>query len=501
MVENNTSSKNDLLRGISFGQRIAEQEVDSLANYFVETEQWRKLISGSIDIVYGPKGAGKSALYSLLTSRENELFDKGIIIVPAENPSGATAFADIKTEPPTSEYEFIGLWKLYFLCLIVRELKSYGVGGRDADELYDSLAREKLLPKQQSLRTLLLTARDYVKRVTNPKSLEGGVEVDPVTGIPVFAGKITLGEPSQTEREQGLVSIDSLLEKANLVLRESDLTAWMLLDRLDVEFEQSDRLEYNALRALFKAYLDMEPFKNISIKVFLRTDIWHRITDGGFREASHITRHLTITWQRPALLNLVVRRILANQTICDFYQLDTESILSSMAAQEELLKKLLPDQVDTGRNPSSFDWMLTRTQDGTKLTAPRELIHLLSSLKDTQIARLELGHEAPGGAMLFDRPTFKEALKAVSEERLTKTLYAENDDLKQYIEKLRGEKTQQNPDTLSRIWELSATKTREVADRLVSIGFFESRGTKHAPSYWVPFLYRDALDLVQGEAH
>ena len=32
------------------------------------------------------------------------------------------------------------------------------------------------------------------------------------------------------------------------------------------------------------------------------------------------------------------------------------------------------------------------------------------------------------------------------------------------------------------------------------IGFFDARGTKDEPSYWVPFLYRSALNLVQGKA-
>jgi hypothetical protein len=32
------------------------------------------------------------------------------------------------------------------------------------------------------------------------------------------------------------------------------------------------------------------------------------------------------------------------------------------------------------------------------------------------------------------------------------------------------------------------------------VGFFERRGTAGDPDYWVPFLYRDALGLVQGEA-
>jgi hypothetical protein len=46
----------------------------------------------------------------------------------------------------------------------------------------------------------------------------------------------------------------------------------------------------------------------------------------------------------------------------------------------------------------------------------------------------------------------------------------------------------------------SEDKTREVVEELVRVGFFELRGTKAKPVYWVPFLYRDALNLVQGEA-
>ena len=47
--------KQRALEAASFGQRIAEDEVHELAEYFVETDQWRRLYSGAADIVYGPK--------------------------------------------------------------------------------------------------------------------------------------------------------------------------------------------------------------------------------------------------------------------------------------------------------------------------------------------------------------------------------------------------------------------------------------------------------------
>jgi hypothetical protein len=195
-----------------------------------------------------------------------------------------------------------------------------------------------------------------------------------------------------------------------------------------------------------------------------------------------------------------MRRTLKNELVPAYLGVDPEEVFGSVDAQEDLLRRILPDQVDAGRNPATFDWMLTRTQDGSGQTAPRELIHLLSSLREAQLRRYEVGHAEPPNEQLFDRPAFKEALKQVSEVRLTQTLFAEYPALKPYIQQLEGEKTQQTPETLGRIWGVSPDASRKIAEDLVEIGFFEKRGSKQEPSYWVPFLYRDALSLVQGEA-
>lgn len=60
------ASKREVLQTTTFGQRVAEAEEAELSSYFVETDEWRKIFAGDVDIVYGAKGAGKSALYSLL---------------------------------------------------------------------------------------------------------------------------------------------------------------------------------------------------------------------------------------------------------------------------------------------------------------------------------------------------------------------------------------------------------------------------------------------------
>jgi hypothetical protein len=342
----------------------------------------------------------------------------------------------------------------------------------------------------------------YVRGALNPAAIEGGIELDPITQLPKgFKGKIIFSEPGKAGTDPELNSVDRLLELANNALMESNLKAWILLDRLDVAFAEDVRLEANALRALFRVYLDLLAYPSLQLKIFLRTDIWARITSEGFREASHVTRHITINWNRTSLLNLVVRRAIYNRTIADIYSVTPELARQPVSEQERFFYRLCPDQVDVGPNkPTTFDWLLTRTRDGTQLNAPRELVHFLNSLREVQIRRLELGEAEPDEEMLFARVSFKDALPEVSKVRLEQTLYAEHADMKPWIEQLRGEKTLHTSQSLAEIWNTSPEQAARQAFELEAIGFFEVRGSKQEPSFWIPFLYRDALDLVQGSA-
>jgi hypothetical protein len=135
-----------------------------------------------------------------------------------------------------------------------------------------------------------------------------------------------------------------------------------------------------------------------------------------------------------------------------------------------------------------------------KKTAPREVIHLLNSIREQEIARLERGEAPPPDSQLFDRTVFKLALPAVSEAKLVSNLFAEYPELKPTIQKLKGEKTEQTLETLANILGQPIDQANESAEKLVSIGFFQKRGSRDNPTFWVPFLYRDALEMIQGLA-
>jgi hypothetical protein len=495
-------TKRDVLQSLKFGERVAEEESQELERYFVETDQWKSIFAGDIDVIYGAKGSGKSALYALLLARAEQLRERGVLTITAENPRGALAFKGVVDDPPTNEREMVRIWELYILSLVGQLLQEHAATSDHARPVIAALSQAGLLKQSRTLSSLLTSVVSYVRGLLKAESIEGGLKLDPHSGLPVgLTGKITFREPTDEETKQGLVSVTSLFKESDRCLRQLDVSAWVLLDRLDVAFAEVKELEQNALRALFKVYLDLLGFKNIRLKIFLRTDVWSRITKAGFREASHVTRHTSIIWDNTSLLNLVVRRALQNDAIVAFYGINPDNVLVSTNAQKNLFYEMFPRQVEVGPNkPETFEWLLGRTKDGSGTTAPRELIHLLNSARSTQLRSIEIGDAEPDGEQLFERTSIKDALPEVSKVRLEQTIYAEYPALRRFLEALTEEKTLQTSDTLQRIWNIPKEESARVASELVEIGFFERRGPKDAPQYWVPFLYRDALRMTQGTA-
>lgn len=503
--ERTSVEKQQILEASSFGSQIAEDETGRLSHYFVETEQWRKFYSGECDIVFGAKGSGKSALYSLLTSKKEEFrLGKRTVFLQAENPRGLPAFQDIAkitNGQQLSDDHFRSLWKLYFLSILANQIRHQLEAtksiNKECSEVIEVLMSHVLLEKNVTLVSRLRAAWSYIRQIL--PSIEGGV-IDPGSGIKI-TGKITLGEPSPTQIKEGFISIDSLLAKLNTGFSKLTITAWIVLDRLDVAFADSDALEACAIRSLFRVYLDMVVYSQFKVKIFLRDDIWKKVVATGFREASHITRVITLSWDSQSLLNIIVNRLVSNDVIWRYYQLNPTNIMGDLTLQEEVFYKVFPRQVEKGpKKPKTLDWMLSRLADGTGRTAPREIIHLLNAAREMQLNSYRLGKRRPDDGYLIDNSPLQEALPVVSETRFKQTLCAEHPSLIRYLDKLDREKSEQNLETLRGIWGENEKEASRVAEKLVDIGFFALRGAKQAPVFWVPYLYRDALKMVQGSA-
>jgi Fic family protein len=65
---------------------------------------------------------------------------------------------------------------------------------------------------------------------------------------------------------------------------------------------------------------------------------------------------------------------------------------------------------------------------------------------------------------------------------------------------LEGKKTEQTVASLATIWKICEPEAEKRIKTLVEIGFFQDRGIEDKGTFWVPFLYRDALSMSQGTA-
>ncbi|MEZ4599878.1 MAG: hypothetical protein R2940_08820 [Syntrophotaleaceae bacterium] len=492
--------KIELLKSVDFGESVAELEADNLRNYFLETHHWQQIRHGEVDVVYGPKGSGKSAIYSLINDHEPDFFQENIILKFAENPRGATAFSALQTDPPASERSFIYLWKLYLLNLIGEHIESFGAQTESGKAVVSALKYSGFLLETNPLRVFLGKASNYIKKYFNPGSLEPNLSFNDATGSITGAGiKISFAEPTPDHAATGVQSIDTLLYKANEELDSSGFSLWFLLDRLDVAFVESPKLEENALRALFKTYLDLGGFDRIRLRIFLRNDIWEAITRDGFREATHIQKATTISWDRAGLLNLIMLRFSSNEAICKAYNIDLEKIRSSQSYQESLFYQMFPGQVDTGRNPRTLDWLISRVQDSAGYSAPRDVINLINAALRRQIHFIEVGAENPEGSLLFTRRALKEALSEASKEKVQKYLFAEHPSIRDKLELLKGRKTSQTAQTLSELWGVPIEEARSIANIIEKAGVWKTEGDDPV-RYWTMFIFRDGLEMIQGQA-
>lgn len=482
----------EILKKLRLGTSVAEEERKDLASYFIRTDAWERLTRGDVDIVYGGKGAGKSALYLLLLDeREKLLHGRHIHLIAGENVSEDPVFKILDEDSNITEQEFIRIWKLYILSLLGNYAKEHFAHIESVKPLLKRLEDAGLIPAE-GLSKMLKVAMRYLSKAKPSASAE-------IEGVKY---SISLGEPTIEEEESGVISAQELLRQLNGAFASAQVTVWILFDRLDVAFTRPE-VETPALRALFRVYRDMSGLENLRLKIFLRSDIWERITrQEGFREQSHIVRSLTLAWNPEALRHLVLSRFFSNPEFEALAGIDRETALSKSHLQTSVLSIIFPPQVESGtRKSETFDWILKRVEDGKSVVAPREVIHLITAAKEDQIHLDETGGTGSSSRHLISANALKNALEKVS-QRKVETVYAEYPNLRPYVEAFRGMKTEHNESTIVDLFgarSLSGDPSVVIKD-LLEIGFLQERRSTEGVSYWVPFIFRSYLSMSQGSA-
>src|SRR4051812_47375800 len=115
------SDAHDLLVGLRFGTGVAEHE-KHLADYFLRTSLYRRVVSDELDLVRGVKGSGKSAMFRYLqTDTHPETAD--VIVIPAFDFSEDEAFQRVmRAWSGAAEETIRRRWRIYILALVGNQL-------------------------------------------------------------------------------------------------------------------------------------------------------------------------------------------------------------------------------------------------------------------------------------------------------------------------------------------------------------------------------------------
>jgi hypothetical protein len=102
-----------LLQSLRIGDPTAENEMSTLADYYLQTDEYRRALHGSVNLAVGRKGSGKTALFIQL--RDKIRADKRNVVVDLR-PEGYSLFFDRRYETARS-YRTVGVSNFAGSCI------------------------------------------------------------------------------------------------------------------------------------------------------------------------------------------------------------------------------------------------------------------------------------------------------------------------------------------------------------------------------------------------
>lgn len=492
MVEAKIPKVIDILKTLDLGSAVAEFD-KSLEKYFIENEAFTALIQSKADVVAGDKGTGKTAVYRILQKRFGTTPElTGVEVLAGFNPTGNPIFQKLVQQNVLSEGQYVSVWKAYIFSLVGNWILGIAEETQSLkfNQLSQLLIDTGLRSKDDKPETIFSKIINSIQKVLTPKKAEIQFTFSE-TGIPIVTPVLEFGssgsaQPIEVPHEQALRLLNDCLE-------EIDYSIWLALDRLDEAFQGFPQVEVPALRALLRTYLDLAEFPRVSLKLFLRRDLFRKIIGKGFVNLTHINaRKKEIVWDEADLLSLLIRRIKDNSEFMKTMRLEGKSDV-------EIFYALFPAKVDQGeKKPATWNWIMARIKDGNEVKPPRNLIDLVNLAREEQLrAEARTPQDVAVGVALINANSLKNAHERLSTQRVEDTLLAESaEETAAMIGKFRRSKAEHNLDTLAATLSLHGEELQSAIRQLIDVGFLEEL----RESWKVPMLYRDGLDVRQGKA-
>lgn len=502
----------ELLQTLDLGSSVAESDT-VLESARIETSAFSDLLNDRVDLVPGTKGSGKSALFRIFVDFLPDFLLKNRKVVVAHGiqaPGDPVFHAFTDHFAQLSEDEFVSFWCIYLVSLAhehfikgPRYRQFLQSAGPEIEVFRRACANAKIpeIEARRSLKDILewslhILASWRPKLKYRPPSDSGEWEMD------LFGLKTDVHlEQSEELPSHSLPKyVNDIKESLEAVLKGSQLSLWLMVDRLDEIFPRRSDVEKTALRSLLRA---MRYFASdtIRVKVFLRDDMLEQVvsTENGFTALTHVTVRQadTLRWTQDQILAMVVKRFLANNAFATYLGMNREQVEASASYRKECFRKIFPPTVFRGPKQSpTIRWICNRCADGRGVVTPRDVLDLLIRAKQRQQDTYAADPDSTSDHVV-GTAAIQYGFEELSKRKRETYLQAEFPHLWKDIEKFLGGKTDYSATALEHLLGLDWKAT---AGHLLAIGFF-SKGKKGGEEVFsIPFLYRHGMNLTQGKA-
>jgi len=511
----------EILRDLVLGNPVAEFD-SSLDDARVETPTFEGVFNDEFDIVTGRKGAGKTAIFRLISHELSQYFliQRRTVILSGVNPSGESIFNQFISDFKTfDEIDFENFWKLYTITLIYNQFINNKAYETYLAECGDEITQFKRacsaagipdIKAGMSRKEMVQWVLSVFKRI----NFKGSVASDANNPtLFMFAGELSITpETKKEKREKTSLYVEEIGEAIKHILEKSNLKVWIVLDRLDEVFERFSMVEFNGLRGLLRTYKSFElsgKSDYLKIKIFLRDDIKDFLTNAKiFNEhypkktmsplpaATHIfaKESPVLTWTKEEIEQLILLRLLISKKLkkhlgisVDLDRHQVSALVSSPEDRKKYWNMIFPTKM---ANLTSLDWIFTRLKDSNGVVTPRSIIDMLNGAKDYQKKNMITNFQ--DATDIFPQEAIKAGIEVASKNKLELDILSEFPLLQPKIKALGayGHYKLSKLDLMT----LYQEDYEKVAESLRRIGVL--RYVQSSQEYRIEFVYRPALKIA-----